>query len=791
MRLTVALLLVSLLASAAARGQQPLTPPASAAQASMPDLGQGAEEVAAHLRQLTGSLSDTAAFAALEAEVAADTHRAAERWSETGDLLKTNLRPTALDSLESSWQALRSQLDDVMERIDARARRRTADLDTLAKLHESWARALDLAQKADAPAPVLERARSTLAAIDAVRPGIEQRRARVLVLQDSVSRALETCDDARASIDDARRQAIERIFVRQQPPVWRIGLAALAPPRGGLGLGGDLATKIEDLRIYTRAYSLELVLSVLIVLAFVLLLRRGRSRMESSGGLAGGLSRASSVVETPVAAATLLGLLVTRPLRPDPPFALLQMILVIAVTAAVFVLRPVLDARVAPAVYAAAALLVLNLASGLVEMPPALEQVILIVELGATAALLLWTAARLNRLGPDAHSPRLRAIGAAFMRVLALGCGASALAAAAGYLELAEFLGVGLFYTLFVSFVLLAGRVVLEDVVTLGLTRGPATRLHAIERHHALLERRVRRAVDLTVLGLWLWILLGHFDLLAPVGAVLRGALDARLRVGELDLPVARVLGFVAVVIGVYLITRMVMLVLEEDVYSRMTLPRGVPYALSSLTRYGLLLTGFLLALGTLGFDLTRITVLLSALGLGIGFGLQQIVNNFISGLIVLFERPVQVGDSIQLGDLGGDVLRIGIRSSTLQTPQGAEVIVPNSTIIQEKVTNWTLSDRRRRIDLDIGVTGDTDPERIIALLGDIARRDPRVSSDPPPEALLMRFGEASADFQLRFWTDKPDWVRLRSDLGVALQRALRAVRVQDSTPPAAKETTS
>ena len=436
--------------------------------------------------------------------------------------------------------------------------------------------------------------------------------------------------------------------------------------------------------------------------------------------------------------------------------------------------------------------MVLNLASELVQLPTGLEQVILILELGATAALLLWAAARLNRLEPDSHSPRLRAIGGAFMRVLALGCGASALAAAAGYLELAEFLGVGLFYALFVSFAFLAGRVVLQDVVTIGLTRGPATRLHTIARHRAPLERRLRNAIDVGVVVLWLWIMLGHFDLLAPVGAVLQRVLDARLRVGELDLPVDRVLGFVAVVIGVLLTTRLVVMVLEDDVYSRMTLPRGVPYALSTLTRYGLLLSGFLLALGTLGFDLTRITVLLSALGLGIGFGLQQIVNNFISGLIVLFERPVQVGDSIQLGDLGGDVRRIGIRSSTLQTPQGAEVIVPNSTIIQEKVTNWTLSDRRRRIDLDIiGVTGDTDPERIIALLGDIARRDPRVSSDPPPEALLMRFGEASADFQLRFWTDQSDWVRLRSDLGVALQRALRAVRLPDSTPPAAKETPS
>src|SRR5262249_29656164 len=139
-------------------------------------------------------------------------------------------------------------------------------LETLAKLHESWARALDLAQKADAPAPVLERARSTLAAIDAVRPAIEQRHARVLVLQDSVSRALQTCDDARARINDARRQAIERVFVRQQPPVWRIGLASLDPRRGGPDLAGDLALKIDNLRIYVQAYWLHLVLTGLIIL---------------------------------------------------------------------------------------------------------------------------------------------------------------------------------------------------------------------------------------------------------------------------------------------------------------------------------------------------------------------------------------------------------------------------------------------------------------------------------------------------------------------------------------------
>src|SRR4029453_4147588 len=246
--------------------------------------------------------------------------------------------------------------------------------------------------------------------------------------------------------------------------------------------------------------------------------------------------------------------------------------------------------------------------------------------------------------------------------------------------------------------------------------------------------------LDWLVVALWIGFAAVRFGLLDPATAALEGLLAASLRVGELNVALGRVLGFVAVVTGGYLAPRLVRFLLEGDVYSRMTPPRGVPYALSTLTRYGLLLAGFLLALGTLGLDLTRITVLVSAFGLGIGFGLQQIVNNFVSGLILLFERPVQVGDSVQLGDLTGEVRRIGIRSSTVRTPQGAEVIIPNSVMIEEKVTNWTLSDRRRRVDLQLTVARDLGAERFLALLIEVARSDPRVQANPEPEALVTRF---------------------------------------------------
>jgi small-conductance mechanosensitive channel len=217
---------------------------------------------------------------------------------------------------------------------------------------------------------------------------------------------------------------------------------------------------------------------------------------------------------------------------------------------------------------------------------------------------------------------------------------------------------------------------------------------------------------------------------------------------------------------------------LDEDVYPRMKLARGIPYALSTMVRYGLLLAGFFAALATLGLDLTRLTVLVSAFGLALGFGMQQIINNFVSGLILLFERPVQVGDLVQLTDLSGEVKRIGIRASVVRTLDGAEVVIPNSDLIQNQVTNWTLSDRRRRVTLEIGITYGTEATRVLGILVEIAKRDPRVSTDPAPEALFTGFGASSLDFQLRFWTEDPLWMRVKSDIGVALQQALREAEI-------------
>jgi small-conductance mechanosensitive channel len=224
-----------------------------------------------------------------------------------------------------------------------------------------------------------------------------------------------------------------------------------------------------------------------------------------------------------------------------------------------------------------------------------------------------------------------------------------------------------------------------------------------------------------------------------------------------------------------YLVSSLIRFVLAEEVYPRAGIPTGTSYAASSVFHYAIMTLAFLLALGLLGVTLTQVTVLAGALGVGIGFGLQGVVNNFVSGLILLFERPINVGDAVQVGDLQGWVRRIGIRASVVRTFQGAEIIVPNAQLTTQQVTNWTLSDQQRRIDLPVGLSYGVEPAKVIELLEDVATAHPRVLRDPSPRCLFMGYGDSSINFELRAWTDYAIWIQVQSDLTVAVYEAVYA----------------
>jgi len=267
------------------------------------------------------------------------------------------------------------------------------------------------------------------------------------------------------------------------------------------------------------------------------------------------------------------------------------------------------------------------------------------------------------------------------------------------------------------------------------------------------------------------------------VGAV-SAFLAVPLHVGSIELSLAGLLRFIITLWFAVLAARAIRAVLESEILPRIRLPPGVPNTLVTAVHYVALLVGFVLALGAAGVDLGRITLVAGALSVGVGFGLQNIVNNFVSGLILLFERPIKVGDSIEIGTLVGTVRRIGIRACTIATFDGAEVIVPNGDLLSDRVVNWTHSDDRRRIDINVGVAYGTDPQTVIELLRRTAGHHSEVLERPAPEALFTGFGDSSLNFALRCWVASFDVaVQVRSAIAVGINAALREAGIEIPFP--------
>ncbi len=222
----------------------------------------------------------------------------------------------------------------------------------------------------------------------------------------------------------------------------------------------------------------------------------------------------------------------------------------------------------------------------------------------------------------------------------------------------------------------------------------------------------------------------------------------------------------------------------ETQVFYRKSVDRGVRDAIKKLIHYAMVLIGFLFVLSSLGMSLQNFVVVLGALGVGIGFGLQDIVNNFLSGLILLFERPVKIGDAILIDGEYGTVVKIGLRSTVVETLDQAELIVPNAQIISQKVTNWTLSNRRVRLVVPVGVAYGSDIEKVMSILAEAGETPPDVLDEPPPSPIFIAFGDSSLDFELRIWIPNVDArPRVKSELLRGIDQQFRKAEVEIPFP--------
>jgi small-conductance mechanosensitive channel len=265
----------------------------------------------------------------------------------------------------------------------------------------------------------------------------------------------------------------------------------------------------------------------------------------------------------------------------------------------------------------------------------------------------------------------------------------------------------------------------------------------------------------------------------------LRGIINySFVRIGAVDLTLGVLLFLTLGLTVLFLLAGQVHRLVTRSL-GRTRLDLGAREAVGSIARYVFLLLGFLVILQTAGINLTAITVLAGAVGIGVGFGLQTIASNFISGLIIMFERPIKVGDRIEVAGVHGRVIHIGARATTILTNDNISVIVPNASFIAENVVNWTHSGEHVRFRLPVSVAYGTDVRLVERVLLEVAANCPAVLAQPAPAVRFLSFGDSGLEFDLRVWNSSlvHQRAKLVSDLNFLIDEAFRAHGIEIPFP--------
>lgn len=363
------------------------------------------------------------------------------------------------------------------------------------------------------------------------------------------------------------------------------------------------------------------------------------------------------------------------------------------------------------------------------------------------------------------------------------------MSAATGYIALAGFLSEQLLWITSVTTFLIVIIVLVDEVIGRSLSADGALGRNVMTqvglKRGSLQQISVLSTGLLRVIALVAAVML----VLAPWGldggdffGTLRAAVFG-FSMGGVTISLSAILVAVVLFMIGFAATRSVQRWLEKSYLPHTGLDLGLRNSISTILGYIGIIIAAMLALSHLGLSMDKLTIVAGALSVGIGFGLQSIVNNFVSGLILLWERPIRVGDWIDVGAESGIVKRINVRSTQIETFDRASLIVPNSEFISGRVKNWMHNDRLGRIIIPLGIGYGSDPDEVRAILLNAALNHREVLSEPQPRVFFMRMGESSLDFELRCFTDVDSMLSVKSELLFTIFRSLREARIDIPVP--------
>ena len=695
-----------------------------------------------------------------------------------------SLRTRRLQNLKQEWATNLTKLNAWEGILSGRSKELGEDNRQVEEMSVLWQITSESASGSDIPEVIRNRVKSTLDDITEIRTANLETIKELLTLLDRVSEQQLEITKLIGLISEAEAQSRKNLFARDSLPLWEGIKAEDAELHFVSQIGESCVSFILINWEYIQANSgrCSVHVTIFIVLLGIMIYffqcNRHNSLFDEKDEA---LKVSAFFISCPFSTALLVSMFFTGWIYTNAPNALRELITLMVLIPVLRLMPGIFISELRKPIYVLTGICLLNILESIVVDYVLLQRILLTIITTIAVPLLAWWFRPGSRIYQI--KSRLSYVLTLSISILALIISLiSLITNLIGIFPIGHVLVSEMIKILYLSIAMYAIAMVLEGFVVMLIRRGSTQALHVLNIYKHQMERKIILAINLVIIFFWIRMTLRSFGLYQSTWDWLSGIVDNKWALGTIEISLGAIFSFIIILVIAFSLARVVQVILSSEIFSRISLPRGVPGAISTLTRYFIIGLGFFMAISAIGVDLGKFGLLAGAMGVGLGFGLRNVIENFVSGLIIIFERPIEVGDTIESGTVFGTVEKIGIRSSTVQTFDGSEVIVPNGSLISNEVINWTLSDRRRRIQLPVKVAFGHDPHKVLELLLKVAGEHAGVLNTPEPQAFFNGFGDNYLDFTLYYWVSD-DILQIKSEMALGVHDTIKNAGIDTPIP--------
>lgn len=687
---------------------------------------------------------------------------------------ETDISIRILDDLNTQW----SEYDDILKSWQATISNRLFQLEEmifeLQVIVKTWEQTKTEAQKSQAPPATINGISEVIANAAEKIKEIKARIDEILVIQSQVTDFQIEVNKVLDQLLALRKKIQSSIFVKDSPALWSKADSAVQKVGFRDDIKQSYKENLRQIENYVNTNEDRFYLHGFIFLIYLLIFYfLNRFYKKNNPQIKDKPERIRHILTNLFPSALLLALISSLFIYSSIPTAVNEILKLLLIIPALWLIPGIVSPKLKPLLVILVIVFALDLMLGFFSTRTIYFRLMLL----ATTIISFWLVNQFgnkNNTFYELANPTLKKSIRIFMPVYFFLLCVALIVNILGFVNLANIIMKGLINSIMIG-VLLFLMVVVINVMFRVFLETPFTQYSFIVANHKkLLLRRIHSLLVYLSVYLWIRSILVSVGILQQAINWLVGLLDAKWEVKNITISVGGIFGFFMVIFFTWILVKIFRYLLEEEIFPRIRMARGVPGAISMIIRYTIVAFGIYIAISAAGIDLERFGLIAGALGVGIGFGLQGVVYNFIAGLILAFERPIQKGDTIEVGTLMGDVKNIGVRSSTIRTYDGSEVIVPNGNLISNEVINWTLSDRKRRRIVPVNVAYGTNPREVMKLMAEVAGKHPDVLPHPKPWPLFDGFGESALKFRILFWVDFDSGLTVQSEVAMMLYDALQ-----------------